>query len=154
MQLDKRQTAMVLYCLRKIQDLVDNTGRRDAMKSNEHFAEVEPLSSAEIDALCEKINFGDDDGPPATTVMSNIIRSEEFDITPEVSTVQDLLNAGGSLIDGCMDPPIVLFQVEGDTRYWVATIEMVIAEANPEFVKDSLANDDDADYEHDPTEEG
>ncbi len=53
-------------------------------------------------------------------------------------TVTGLIEAGGALIDRCMEAPFVLVQVEGDPRWWAGTVEFLIWEANADTVKEAL----------------
>ncbi len=63
MTLNKQETAVVLFALRRLQESFDSNlrGAMLAMKESEHFHDVDPPSAADIDALCEKINCGDSD---------------------------------------------------------------------------------------------
>jgi len=56
---DQRELATVLAALRYFQELV--TQRSDsAVRRFPHFADYEPLSAADIDVLCERLNCGGD----------------------------------------------------------------------------------------------
>ena len=60
MTFNDRETAMVLYALRKVQEsLVKGTD----LSEEGHFVEVEPLNADEIDDLCERINCDGDSEP-------------------------------------------------------------------------------------------
>jgi hypothetical protein len=60
--LTNRETATVLAALRNWQEITSEEGGNDPRElSPNHFEDVEPLSSKEISALCQKINFEDDD---------------------------------------------------------------------------------------------
>lgn len=62
--LDDRQTATVLHALRLYQETVlyGNAHTPDGMcnsrKGCDHFDGVKPLTAEEIDALCERLNYG------------------------------------------------------------------------------------------------
>ena len=56
-ELNDREIALVLAALRNWQ--VDGLNEDLAETFAGHFEEHEPLSDEEIDALCERINFGD-----------------------------------------------------------------------------------------------
>ena len=63
MKLDKRETATILAALRLFQEELDHYEPTEGhmaidIGEREHFVDVEPLTSDEIDELCEKINFG------------------------------------------------------------------------------------------------
>lgn len=60
MNFNDRETAMVLYALRKVQESLNTT---DLSTNEGHFAEVEPLSADEIEDLCERINCDGDSEP-------------------------------------------------------------------------------------------
>jgi uncharacterized protein YbaR (Trm112 family) len=62
MNFNDRETAMVLYALRKVQESLKTT---DLSNNEGHFAEVESLNADEIEDLCERINCdGDYDSEP------------------------------------------------------------------------------------------
>ena len=61
----KKELATVLAALRYWQQ--DLEANDDPPISGEHFAECEPLTSAEIDALCERLNA--QSAEPATRAM-------------------------------------------------------------------------------------
>jgi len=154
MTLNKQETAAVLFALRRLQESF-NQDLMLAMKDSDHFYDVDPPSASDIDVLCEKINYGNsvsDELSKTAVVREVILDDDELSITPG-GTIAEVLMAGGRMLDGSGMHPTVLFRVEGDDRYWVATVEMNIGLADPEFVKDSLANQEDDDYEHDPTQE-
>ena len=54
---DDAETATILAALRSFQ--VEILNNRDSFHDEGHFSEYDPLSPTEIDALCEKINFGE-----------------------------------------------------------------------------------------------
>jgi hypothetical protein len=55
--LTDRELATVVFALRNMQPLVDHEdSRRELAEEQEHFADQEPLTAAEIDALCERLN--------------------------------------------------------------------------------------------------
>ena len=60
MNFTDRETAMVLYALRKVQESLKTT---DLSTNEGHFAEVEPLNVEEINDLCERINCDGDSEP-------------------------------------------------------------------------------------------
>jgi hypothetical protein len=54
-------------------------------------------------------------------------------------TMQDILDKGGSLIDNCMEPPVVLFQLATWPRtWWAGTVEFVVDVANNDVVRERL----------------
>ena len=57
-ELNEREIAQVLAALRNWQ--VDALNENLAETFASHFEDHEPLSDEEIDALCERINFGDE----------------------------------------------------------------------------------------------
>jgi len=55
------------------------------------------------------------------------------------TTTDELLHGGGEWIDRHLQEwPTVLYQVEGDERWYLGTVTFVLEEATPEFVKDQL----------------
>jgi hypothetical protein len=60
MQLTKEETATILAALRNWQAITSDEGGNDPRETSpEHFEDVDPLSEAEIDVLCQKINLGE-----------------------------------------------------------------------------------------------
>ncbi len=55
MEFTNRETATILAALRYWQKAHESSG---APPITEHFTEETPLTSTEIDDLCERINFG------------------------------------------------------------------------------------------------
>jgi len=53
-------------------------------------------------------------------------------------TLEELLDSAGSFIDNCMEPPVIVFQTDHDEGWHVASIECVIAPANPAFVREFI----------------
>ena len=60
MKLNSRELATVLAALRLWQRDLEEVGVGQDMQ--EFFTEYEPLSSAEITQLCERLNFGEPEG--------------------------------------------------------------------------------------------
>jgi len=73
------------------------------------------------------------------------------------ATTQDLLDAAGVLLEHALgwDEPRVLYQVEGDERWYVGHVTFQLEEANPELVREVLERqaEDEAD-ENETADEG
>jgi hypothetical protein len=53
-------------------------------------------------------------------------------------TVGDLLDSAAYYLDGLGETEAVVFQVDGDPSWWVASVEVAIGEADPSFVSDLI----------------
>lgn len=69
--------------------------------------------------------------------VSRVLRDE--DIVEVGMTEDQVLEAGGRFIDGCMEPPVVLFQYKGDPKWYAGTVEFCIEEAIPAAVQEAIA---------------
>ena len=78
--------------------------------------------------------------------VAEVLKAEGLEF-PDRLSVGEILGAGGRLIDSSMEPPLVVFRVSGDDRWWVATVEMEIAEANPGLVAELLEEREDDEVE-------
>ncbi len=76
--------------------------------------------------------------PPSTATIKRVLGDPDLDGVKEGKTVEEVLARLGRLIDHCMEPPCLFFQLAGDERWWVATVEGCISEANPEAVHERL----------------
>lgn len=56
MTLTDRELATVLFALRHAQLLVESPSDREGLREQGHFTDLEPLSVAEIDDLCDRLN--------------------------------------------------------------------------------------------------
>ena len=83
-----RELATVLAALRCFQELL--TQRNDsAVRRFPHFADDEPLSAADIDPLCERLNCGGD-ATCAGTSTAAMLRAEELPREALVEIVSDI----------------------------------------------------------------
>lgn len=73
-ELSSRELATVLHALRIYQ-----SGIIEESAACDHFAEEEPLTDAEVDALCERLNAGSDDDDDLEDVESPLDVNEPDD---------------------------------------------------------------------------
>lgn len=78
--------------------------------------------------------------PDDSCRITRLIRHGD-DLGP-VATLGDVLNAGSNwLRRHVFDEPDVVFQVEGDSRWYEATPLFVLEEADPEWVRELLEDE-------------
>jgi len=85
----QRESATLLAALRYWQQALDGEdGRTDAANARplmpDHFTAVKPLNDGEIDALCERLNLGDE--------SKAVAKSLDFDLTDVLELAQEALN--------------------------------------------------------------
>jgi hypothetical protein len=94
-----------------------------------------PQSADEVQVLIQKLIK--EDRPPDQVKLSFVLRDDNLPIQ-KGSTLQDVLDAGGELIDESMEPPVVPFMVEEDDHWFAGSVEMAVHEANPALVCDEF----------------
>jgi hypothetical protein len=96
MALNDRETATLLHALRTLQELAD--GPADCVAACcEHFDGTEPLTNAEIDGLCERLNFYDVAVMPpmqGKCIPADELRADLEALSPEERAIVDALPQG------------------------------------------------------------
>ncbi len=77
---------------------------------------------------------------PDTLKIARVLRYDDIGVR-EGDTVADVLAAGGKLIDHSIDAPLAVFQTE-DGQWLVASVELVLNEADPVYVQELLEEDE------------
>lgn len=133
--------ATVLFALQYLKEHFDEAGA--AMRDSIFFSrltgeEVRPPSNTnEVQRLIQQILKGETAAEQVK--VAYVLRDDDLDFK-EGDTLEDVVGAGGALIDSCMDPPVAAFQVEGDDRWFVVSVECAIDEANPGLIREWIGD--------------
>lgn len=77
MDLTKRETAMILACLRFVQR-TQFINRLEELDIATNYGEFDPLTDSEIDILCERLNTGEPECPECGEELSRDEETENF----------------------------------------------------------------------------
>ena len=139
MQLTERELATILAALRYWQRTLQKDGQPPV---TEHFTEATPLDEEEIDELCERLNLSAENRLAFASEnplrIKQFLRSGEFE-PAAIATVQDLYEQAGNLLDrACRDIcGYCLFEGE-DGKFYLGTVEFLVDQVDPDFVKSTL----------------
>ncbi len=133
----KRKLAIVTFALNLLASNIDDLkADEDVLAGGGETLTLHPLpTSEEIHALREQLQ--NDAKPADELLVSYVLRDDELEFE-QGDTLKDVLVAGSRLIDDCMEPPVSVFQLADDRRWFVASIECHVDEANPAMVREMI----------------
>lgn len=133
-----RRQQLIAYALEYLTANLDHVGEmyeEDAEHGGE--PDLAPLPTAdELTALVAELRR--EARPAREVTVSHVLTDEEGFRVKEGHTLQDVLDEGGSFIDGCMEPPVAVFRAD-DGRWLVATVECCVEPVAPGYLRDRLA---------------
>lgn len=135
-KLNDRETASILYALR-------TTCWSPVRNSTGHFDDVAPLTPEELDELCIRINCGDSTDFSDDDVIDKVLRDDDSIQIEEGMTIKQVLEMGGACLDNTFtDVPVVLFRLKRNGAWITGSVEFVLDDANPRFVRDCLEDEE------------
>jgi hypothetical protein len=149
MNLTERERAVVLLGLALVRDWSEDSPM--ALVQRPELVGQAPYAPDELTRLFERLRRPDqpDDEAKITRVLQ-----DGDDLCVEVGdTINDVYNQANRVINQSTGAPIALFQVEGDERWWCATIELDVGKASDAYVADCLDEQKDAEEEEDEEDE-
>ncbi len=104
MKLNKQETATVLAALRHFQTQHRHVSP-EYLKSLDHFEDVDPMTSIEIDELCERLNFASAPNPNVIRAVLDIEYESEPD--PDEAKACVLSTLENEIDNGALDFSII-----------------------------------------------